>query len=327
MKILITGSAGFIGFHLAKELLKYKHNVIGIDNFNNYYSKIYKQHRISILSSNKKFFFKRIDLKNKNAVDFLFKRLKPDIIFHLASQPGIMYSFKNPKSYLKNNIYATKNIMQMARKHHVKKFYFTSSSSVYGNQKKFPIKENQTLRPLNTYAKTKKKCEEILLDFFKKTNVDLKIFRPFTVYGTYSRPDMIFISYLKRTYSKQEFYLYNNGNYIRDFTYVDDLCRVLRRFIKVGKIKNKIINICSSKPIKIKEILPIIDLYNSKKAKVINKPIRKGEMTKTYGDNKLLNRYIKFEKFTHIENGIKKTVNWYKNFKQKNILDFKKIKY
>ncbi len=327
MKILITGSAGFIGFHLAKELLKYKYKVIGIDNFNNYYSKIYKKYRISKLIPNKNFYFKKIDLKNRNSLDNLFKKLKPDMIFHLASQPGIIYSFKNPKSYLENNIYATKNIMQIAHKHHVKKFYFTSSSSVYGNQKKFPIKESQTLRPLNTYAKTKKKCEEILINFFGKTNVDLKIFRPFTVYGTYSRPDMIFLSYLKRTSKNQEFYLYNNGNYIRDFTYVDDLCRILRRFIKVGNISDKIINICSSKPLRIKKILPIIDLYNLKKAIVINKPIRKGEMTKTYGDNRTLKKYINFKKFTKIESGVKKTVNWYKNFKKKNILDFKKIKY
>ncbi len=327
MNILITGSAGFIGFHLALKLLKNKYTIIGLDNLNSYYSKDFKKHRISILNKKKNFFFEKIDLKSKIAVNKLFKKYRPEVVFHLASQPGIMYSYKNPKSYFLNNVDATINLMQVAHRNHVKKFYFTSSSSVYGNKKKFPIKENQTLKPLNTYAKTKKKCEIILQKFFKNTNIDLKIFRPFTVYGTFSRPDMIFITYLKKTYKNEKFYLYNNGEYIRDFTYVDDLCEILKRFIKIGKIKNNILNICSSKPIKIKNVLPIIDKYNLKKSKVEKKPLRKGEMIKTYGNNYLLKKYVKFKKFTSIEAGVKKTVRWYINFKQKQILQFRKVKY
>ena len=327
MKVLVTGSAGFIGFHLVKRLLKLGYKVIGLDNFNSYYSSKFKKLRVSKLLKRKNFYFKKIDLKNKTAIDKLFKKYKPEIIFHLASQPGIMYSFKNPKSYIENNVHGTINLMHIAYKNSIKKFYFTSSSSVYGNKKKFPIKETSSLKPLNTYAKTKKKCEKILKDYFKKTDVDLKIFRPFTVYGTYARPDMIFITYLKKTSKDQEFFLYNNGNYIRDFTYVEDLCKILTRFIKINKINDNIINICSSRPIKIKKILPIIDFYNFKKAKVTNKPFRRGEMKKTFGDNSLLKKYVKFKKFTDIRVGIKNTVRWYNNFNQKNILEFVKVKH
>ncbi len=327
MKVLVTGSAGFIGFHLARRLLKFKYKVIGLDNLNSYYSVKFKKLRVSILLKNKNFYFEKIDLKNKSAVNKIFNKHKPDIVFHLASQPGIMYSFKNPKSYITNNIYGTTNLMHIAHKHSIKKFYFTSSSSVYGNLKKFPIKETHNLKPLNTYAKTKKKCEKILQNFFKNTEVDLKIFRPFTVYGTYARPDMIFITYLKKATKSQEFFLYNNGNYIRDFTYVEDLCEILRRFVKINKIKNNIINICSSKPIKIKKILPIIDFYNFNKAKVTKKPIRRGEMKKTFGDNSLLKKYVKFKNFTDIQIGIENTVRWYNNFSQKKILEFIKVKH
>lgn len=325
MKILVTGAAGFVGFHLVLNLLNLKHRVVGIDNINSYYSKNYKKYRINILKKKKNFNFIKLDLKNRSDLIKLFSKFKPDIVFHLASQPGIMYSFKNPKSYISNNITATKNLMKISYRNNVKKFYFTSSSSVYGNKLKYPIKETDSLKPLNTYAKTKKECEKILQNFFRKTEVDLKIFRPFTVYGTYSRPDMIFITYLKKSHDNKKFYLFNNGNYVRDFTYIDDLCDILTKFIKVNKIKKNIINICSSNPIKITKIISLIDKYNKKKTFVVKKPYRKGEMKKTYGDNRLLKKQISFESFTDIEIGIKKTVKWYKNFKNKKILDFKKF--
>ena len=327
MRILLTGVAGFIGFHLALELLKRKHSIIGVDNLNSYYSAKYKKHRIEILKKNKNFKFKKIDLKNKRKLSLLFKKNKPECVFHLASQPGIMYSFKNPSTYISNNISATKNLILVSINYKVKKFYFTSSSSVYGNKKKFPIKENSKLKPINVYAKTKKQCEIMLIKCFKKTNIDLKIFRPFTVYGTYARPDMIFLTYLKKSLENKSFYLFNKGNYMRDFTYVGDVAKILTKFLSVGKIKNKIFNICSSKPIKIKKIIPIINKYSKQKCKIVLKPYRKGEMIKTYGDNNKIRKIVSFKKFTNINVGIKKTIKWYLGFKNKDILYFDKVKY
>ena len=327
MNILITGVAGFIGFHLASELLKKKYNIIGVDNLNDYYSPKYKNQRLSLLRRKKKFRFLKIDLKKKKDLDLVFKKFKPKVIYHLASQPGIMYSFKNPKTYITNNIDVTQNLIEQSLKNKVEKFYFTSSSSVYGNKKKFPITEKNSLKPINTYAKTKQQCEKILLRKFKNTDVDLKIFRPFTVYGPYARPDMIFITYLKKVMSNEIFFLYNYGNYVRDFTYVDDLVKILSKFLKVNKIKNKIFNICSSKPIKVKKLINIINKKITYKPNIILKPYRNGEMKKTYGDNKLLKKTINFKKFTTIENGITKTLDWYEKFNNKNILYFNKVKY
>ena len=198
MKIFITGAAGFIGYHLTKELLNLKYSIIGIDNLNNYYSPKYKLDRVKNLKKNKKFKFLKIDLKNKKKLSLIFKKYKPEIIYHLASQPGIMYSFKNPKTYIENNIKVTENLISKSKKFNVKKFFFSFFSSVYGLKKKFPIKENVSLKPINLYAKTKLKCEKILIKEFKNQDIDLKIFRPFTVYGDFARPDMIFLTFLKK---------------------------------------------------------------------------------------------------------------------------------
>ncbi len=325
MNIILTGAAGFIGYHLALELLKKKHKVLGIDNFNNYYSKSYKRSRVQKLIKNKNFIFYNLDLKKIDKFKKKLIKFKPSAIYHLASQPGIMYSFKNPESYIKNNITVTKKLINCTSYLNIKKFYFTSSSSVYGNTKKFPISENTPKKPLNLYAKTKLECEKILCKSFKKKKIDLKIFRPFTVYGPYSRPDMLFISYLNSVYQNKYYTLYNNGNYIRDFTYVVDVAKILTKFLNIPEQKRIIFNICSSKPQKIIKIIKLINKNNKKLINLKYKPIRKGEMIKTYGDNSRIKKLIKFKNFISIEKGIKNTVNWYKKFKNKDQLKFEKI--
>ena len=325
MNIILTGAAGFIGYHLALELLKKKHKVLGIDNFNNYYSKSYKRSRVQKLIKNKNFIFYNLDLKKIDKFKKKLIKFKPSAIYHLASQPGIMYSFKNPESYIKNNITVTKKLINCTSYLNIKKFYFTSSSSVYGNTKKFPISENTPKKPLNLYAKTKLECEKILCKSFKKKKIDLKIFRPFTVYGPYSRPDMLFISYLNSVYQNKYYTLYNNGNYIRDFTYVVDVAKILTKFLNIPEQKRNIFNICSSKPQKIIKIIKLINKNNKKLINLKYKPIIKGEMIKTYGDNSRIKKLIKFKNFISIEKGIKNTVNWYKKFKNKDQLKFEKI--
>lgn len=308
MKILVTGSSGFIGFHLCKFLLSKNYEVIGIDNHNKYYSSSIKNKRFLILKKKNKFKFFKINLINENKLDKIFKKYSPNIVFHLAGQPGVLYSFKNPKSYYLNNETATKSLCKISKKYKIKKFLLGSSSSVYGDQKKFPIKENTKLNPKNVYAKTKLKSEKIVNRTFKKSKTDFIIFRFFTVYGSYGRPDMFIHKFLKNIKFKKLNEIYNNGLNFRDFTFVGDVVKILEKSINL-KINNSIINICRSKPILTQKLIDIILKYYPVKTVLIKKtkPV-KGEVFKTHGNNNKLRKIFGKIKFTDIEIGLKNTI-------------------
>lgn len=318
--VLVTGCSGFIGFHLCLELLKRNINVFGIDSLNNYYSTKLKQDRLKILKKNKSFKFSKGNIVNYKYIEKIFKKNNFKKIFHLASQPGVMYSYINPKSYTNNNVRATENLAKLSKKYCVKKFIFTSSSSVYGDKKKFPIKENVKLNPKNYYAKTKIKCEKLLTKiFYQKNENSLIITRPFTVYGSHARPDMLFIQAIKNLNKKKKILVYNNGNYVRDFTYVKDVAKVL---IILGNFKKKnkiIVNICGAKPIKIINFIKKIIKLN--KSNLMNSiklcPKRKGEMIKTFGSNTFLKKLTKVSAFTGVDKGLRETFSWYNNYKNK----------
>ena len=315
MRIIITGSAGFIGYHLAKKLLKNKKNqVLGIDSLNNYYSIKVKKLRIKFLKNNKNFVYKKINLRVKSKVDKVFKVFNPDLVYHIAGQPGVLYSFKNPKSYLLNNIDATKVVSSAAEKYQTKKFIFASSSSVYGDQKKFPIKENFKKNPKNYYAKTKLKCEEIIKKKFINSKTEYMIYRFFTVYGPLGRPDMFIHKFLNTIRKNKKILLHNNGMNYRDFTYVDDLIKIL--ILTMKKIPtNKILNICRSKPIKTNNLVNLITkIYGNNTNKIVNTGFVKGEMLKTHGSNSLLKKNFKNLKFTNLDFGLKKTIASYKKY-------------
>jgi UDP-glucuronate 4-epimerase len=309
MKYLITGSAGFIGFHLANSILKNKNNqVFGIDNLNNYYSISLKKKRTRILKKNKNFFFKKIDLTRFSILKNYITRIKPDYIFHLAGQPGVVYSFKNPMSYKKNNVEATENIIRILPYIKIKKFIFSSSSSVYGDQKTFPIKETVKLRPKNYYALTKLKCEKIITNKLKENNIPYFIFRFFTVYGSLGRPDMFIYSTISKLKKNEKIILYNKGDYLRDFTYVDDVINILRKSIYKQVTSSPIINICGSRPLKVTKVLNIIGKNIGKKVSIVFKPKRKGEMQKTHGSNLYLKKIFKLKNFINFNIGIKKLI-------------------
>ena len=315
MRIIITGSAGFIGYHLAKKLLKNKKNqVLGIDSLNNYYSIKVKKLRIKFLKNNKNFVYKKINLRVKSKVDKIFKIFNPDLVYHIAGQPGVLYSFKNPKSYQLNNIDATKVISSAAKKYQTKKFIFASSSSVYGDQKKFPIKENFKKNPKNYYAKTKLKCEDIIKKKFINCKTEYMIYRFFTVYGPLGRPDMFIHKFLNTIKRNKKILLHNNGMNYRDFTYVGDLIKIL--ILTMKKIPaDKILNICRSKPIKTNNLLNLITkIYGNNTNKIVNTGFVKGEMFKTHGSNSLLKKNFKNLKFTNLDFGLKKTITAYKKY-------------
>lgn len=315
MKIIITGAAGFIGFHLSKKLLNNKKNkILGIDSINDYYSTDLKKFRLKLLKNKTNFSFKKNNLQNKVQVDQIIKKFNPDVVYHIAGQPGVLYSFKNPKSYKINNIDVTKIITNICKKHKIKKFIYASSSSVYGDQKTFPIKESFKKKPVNYYAKTKIKSENIIERTFLKSATKYVIFRFFTVYGSFGRPDMFIHKYLNSIKKNKKVYLHNNGHNYRDFTYINDVVKILISSSK-NIPKDLILNICRSSPIKTTSLVSMIDkIYKKKNNQIINTGFVRGEMFKTHGSNLKLRKNFKNLKFTNLNIGIKKVINDFKKF-------------
>ena len=311
MNILITGVAGFIGYSLAKSFVSKKYKVIGIDNFDDYYSVKLKKKRLEILHKNKNFQFFKIDFTNKKLINKFFTKKKIDCIFHLGAQAGVRYSLINPTKYFNTNIIGFSYILQNCIKYKIKKIFYASSSSVYGDINKFPLKENLKLFPKNIYSKSKQINEQMASDISKTFKLNIVGLRFFTVYGPWGRPDMFLMKFLNSIYNKKKFYLFNKGNHTRDFTYIDDAVEIMNALFKKKLKGHHIFNICSNKPLHLSEIIKNIDLYSGKLPKIIFKTFQKADVLKTHGDNKKVKRVTKFKRFTKINSGIKKTVDWY----------------
>lgn len=316
MNILVTGAAGFIGFHLANRLCKNKQNIIyGIDNFSKYYSFRLKKIRLKILKANKNFKFIKMDISNYSKIKNFFIKKKINVLYHLAAQPGVIYSYKNPNSYTKNNILATSNILKCLQLNRCwSKFIFASSSSVYGEKKRYPILESSKLKPINYYAKTKEICERMILN----SKIDKKkifIFRFFTVYGPLSRPDMFISKYMRNLRYSLKTNLYHYGKHFRDFTFVNDVVSIMIRSILLPyNAKKRVFNICASKPIQMLRLVSIINSKLKLQSQLALLPRRRGEILKTYGSNSLLKKVFKFKKFTDINNGLNKTILFFKKY-------------
>ena len=317
-KILITGVAGFIGFSLARRILKNKNTeIVGIDNLNSYYSKNLKLKRLNILKKNKNFKFLKVDLTDRKKLIKIFKSQKFNCVLNLAAQAGVRYSYENPKSYTNSNIIGFINLIEFIKTFKVKKFIFASSSSVYGDQKPFPKSEKSELNPINLYSLSKLSNEQFARSMSKNMNTKFVGLRFFTIYGPWGRPDMMIMKYLIASTKKIKFLLYNNGDHYRDFTYIDDAVNICESLVKMNlKKKYNIFNICSSKPLLITKVLNEIESY-VKKPIVIKKPRDKADVYKTYGNNKKINDFLgKKINFTNYKLGIKKTCEWYlKNYK------------
>ena len=312
-RILITGAAGFIGYWLCKKLLDNKNNeVVGLDNLNSYYSVKLKKERIKELKKAKNFLFLKLDLLEKKRLNQLFQKKKFNFVYNLAAQAGVRYSFENPESYFDSNIIGFNNILNLVKKFKVKKLFFASSSSVYGDIGPFPKKENTKLNTLNIYSLSKLANEITAKLFAKKCKAQIIGLRFFSIYGEWGRPDMLILKYLLAAKKKKNFELFNYGNHYRDFTYIDDAIQIVLKLSK-SKIKKKfdIFNICSSKPIKITKILKTINKLQIK-TKVTKKPLHKADVYKTYGDNRKVQNIVKKIKFTNYKIGVQNTVKWYK---------------
>ena len=260
-KILITGAAGFIGFSLCKKLLENSnYEIFGLDNLNSYYSLKLKKERLKILKKYCKFKFYKIDLIDKKKLEKLFKKKYFDLIYNFAAQAGVRYSFENPESYCDSNIYGFNNLLSLVKKYRVKKFFFASSSSVYGDLGPYPKSENDNLNTLNIYSLSKLQNELIAKSYSKKSKTFFVGLRFFTIYGEWGRPDMLILKYLSNIRNNKTFELFNYGNHFRDFTYINDAIEIILRLSKIKLIKKfEIFNICSSNPIKITKIINLIE--------------------------------------------------------------------
>jgi len=317
MQILITGAAGFIGFNLSKYLLdKSNVKIIGVDSLNTYYSKKLKKDRIQELSKYKNFTFFNLNILNKKKLEKIFKIKKINLVINLAAQAGVRYSLVKPSEFIENNVQGFYNIIEVAKKYKIKKIIYASSSSVYGDSRKFPLKETQNISPKNIYALSKKINEEMADIFSRQYDISFIGLRFFTVYGEWGRPDMFMMKYLSSSFNnKIKFYLNNFGKHTRDFTYILDACKIISRLIFSKKyFKNEIFNICSNNPQNLTEIIKKINSLTQKKPKLFKRKLQQADVVKTHGDNKKIKSFIGKQNFTSIDIGLKITVNWFKKY-------------
>jgi UDP-glucuronate 4-epimerase len=310
-KILITGPAGFIGFHLASKYLERNYTVIGLDNFCKTYNPKLKKIRISILKKNKNFIFYKADLDKINII----KEKNIDFIIHLAAQAGVRNSLEKPKFYIRENIEKTISVFEFAKKRNIKKIFYASSSSVYGNSNIYPSHEKINVnKPLSIYGLTKICNEHIAYYYNQIENINSIGFRFFTVYGPYGRPDMSVNIFFKSIINNKKIKLFNNGNNFRDYTFIEDIVNsIYLCTIKKNKKFYQIFNIGGKKTIKIIKLVRLIEKITNKKAKIIYKPKNKLDPKKSLANNKSIENYIKFNSNTSIKEGLYKTYMWIKN--------------
>ena len=330
-KILITGSSGFIGFHLSKKLLEKGIKVHGYDSMNNYYDVNLKKARCKILKTYKNFSFTKNKLENRKALEKIFKKFKPSVVIHLAAQAGVRYSIEKPRVYLDSNITGTYNIIEISKKLNVKHLIMASSSSVYGANKKIPFKEiDKTETQLSIYTATKKSNESMAHSYSNIWKMPITMLRFFTVYGPWGRPDMALFKFTKGILMNKKIDIYNNGKMYRDFTYIDDIVDGIRMLInkipnhnQVGRYKNdslshvapfRILNIGNTKKVFLLDFIKEIEVALGKKAIRNYMPLQKGDVKQTLSNTNLLKKLTGYNPKTNYKSGIKKFLKWYLNY-------------
>lgn len=332
MKILITGAAGFIGYHLSKKLLDDSYQIIGIDNLNAYYDPSLKQSRLEILGKYNNFNFHKVDLKNKVAVDNIFETYQPTCVINLAAQAGVRYSIENPYAYIDSNLTGFMNILEACRNYPVDHLLYASSSSVYGGNKVAPFSTNHNVdHPVSLYAATKKSNELMAHTYSHLYGIPTTGLRLFTVYGPYGRPDMAYFSFTKDILAGKPIKVFNHGKMERDFTYIDDIVEGIVKLIDKVPIANKewdeskdnlstsfapykIYNIGNNNPAQLMRFISALESAIGKEAEKVYMDMQPGDVLRTYADVSALERDINFKPSTSIEDGLMKFVKWYEEY-------------
>lgn len=330
--VLVTGAAGFIGFHLCKKLLEGGTEVVGLDNLNDYYDVTLKQSRLAILEEHKAFRFTQTDLKEKVALDKLFQEHTFEIVVNLAAQAGVRYSITHPYAYLDSNVIGFLNVLEACRYFRPKHLIYASSSSVYGTNKRMPFSAHDSVdHPLALYAASKKANELMAHAYSNLYQLPVTGLRFFTVYGPYGRPDMALFLFTKAILEGRPIDVYNFGKMKRDFTYIDDIVEGIVKLIpKVPKANTnwnarqpdpassfapyRIFNIGNNKPVELLNFIEVLEEKLGRKSVKNFLPMQDGDVEETYADISDLEKEIGFKPYTAIEGGIEKFVNWYREY-------------
>ncbi len=317
---LVTGAAGFIGFHLTKRLLGLGCTVIGVDILNDYYEVALKEERLRMLAC-EQFIFYKVDLADAQALDDIFARHKITHVVNLAAQAGVRYSIDHPYAYLQSNLVGFLNILEACRHHPVEHLVYASSSSVYGLNSKIPYSTSDKVdNPVSLYAATKKSNELMAHAYTHLYQIPTTGLRFFTVYGPYGRPDMAYFSFSKCIMEGKPIKVFNNGDMWRDFTYVDDIITGLENIIPNIPAKNeandryKIYNIGNNKPVKLMQFIEILEHCLQKEAKKEYLPMQSGDVYQTYADVTDLIEDFDFKPNTPLELGLEAFVSWFKTY-------------
>jgi len=332
MKILVTGVAGFIGMHSAKKLLDEGHEIIGIDNLNDYYDVSLKEDRLQTLKDYKNFRFLKLDIKDQKDVLDLFKKESPQRVLHLAAQAGVRYSIQNPYVYIDSNIQGFINILEGCRATKTEHLVYASSSSVYGGNEKTPFSEHDNVdHPISLYAATKKANELMAHTYSHLYQIPTTGLRFFTVYGPWGRPDMALFLFTKAILKGEAINIFNHGKMIRDFTYIDDIVESLVRVMDkvatpdasfdakhpdpaTSHAPYRIFNIGNNQPTPLMDYIEAIESALDKKAIKKLMDMQPGDVPLTSADTSELNQWVNFKPNTSIKEGVKRFVDWYKNY-------------
>lgn len=317
-KILVTGAAGFIGFHLSNKLLEAGCQIIGVDNLNNYYNTDLKKARLDILEKYQGFCFNLLDISDYQALEEVFQQERPEIVVNLAAQAGVRYSIDHPREYISSNICGFFNILEACRHYPVKHLVYASSSSVYGNQQKTPFSvDDKTDSPISLYAATKKADELMAYTYSHLYGIPATGLRFFTVYGPYGRPDMSYFKFADAIMEGRPIKIYNNGDMLRDFTYVDDVVEVVKRLIACPPVpdakgvKHRVYNVGNNHPEKLMDFIETLEIALGKKAQKEYLPMQPGDVYQTYADVGEIERDFGFKPSIGIKEGLNKFAEWY----------------
>ncbi len=319
---LVTGAAGFIGFHLTRRLLDGGCSVIGLDNLNDYYEVSLKEERLRLLACDN-FYFYKADLADKKALDDIFATHTIDYVINLAAQAGVRYSIDNPYAYLQSNLVGFLNILEACRHYQVKHLVYASSSSVYGLNSKIPYStQDRVDHPVSLYAATKKSNELMAHAYTHLYRIPSTGLRFFTVYGPFGRPDMAYFSFAKRIMEGKSIKVFNHGDMWRDFTYVDDIITAIERIIpnppeeNEAKDRYKVYNIGNNKPVRLNTFIEILESCLGREAVKEYLPMQSGDVYQTYADVSDLMEDFDFKPDTPLEQGLASFVNWFKSYYQ-----------